>query len=391
MRFKKLLVITSAFPDQREKSIEGIFVKEQVNYLKNYFTEVNVIAPFTIWNKYLLNKCYENYDWENVHVYYPVVANLPILFLPEQLKKLWLKKLTSEIRSLIRSEKIAFDLIHAHYTWYPGALAIELKKEYDTPVVITEHTHVTVKNAFQKRDPYFLNTWRQSDAIIRVNKIDLDQFKLFNDNSFYIPNGFDEKKIYPLNKDMSREKLSIDKEIKVIFSLGTLTEVKGHRYLIKAMKRIAGERENIKCLIAGSGPLKRELQKEIDDLHLKDYVKLTGFVSNEEVALLMNACDIFVLPSLSESFGIVQIEAMACGKPVVATRNGGSEEIIISEEYGYLVDPGNEMQLAQKIHEALDRDWDATKIRDYANGFSWRIVAKKIISVYEDLDKRRSV
>jgi glycosyltransferase involved in cell wall biosynthesis len=388
MRFKKLLILSPAFPDEMNKSIEGIFVKEQVECIKDYFEEVSVISPCTIWNKYLLKKHFDNYSWDNVHVYYPIVANLPQPYIPRPLKKTWLEKLARDIRNFIRSEKITFDLIHAHYTWYPGALALELKKGYAAPLVITEHTHVTLRKALQSRDPCFLDTWQRSDAIIRVNKNDLDQFKLFNSNSFYISNGFDEKKVYPQSKTGCREKLGLDRKIKIMFSLGTLSEVKGHKYLIRAMKEIARERNNVLCLIAGSGPLKEKLQKEIDDAHMTDHIKLMGFVTNEQVGLLMNACDIFVLPSLSESFGIVQIEALACGKPVVATRNGGSEEIIISDEYGYLVEPRNGIQLAEKIALALDRKWNADKIRDYASGFSWNKIAEKIISIYENLEKK---
>ncbi|MDI3541356.1 MAG: hypothetical protein PWQ62_270 [Candidatus Methanomethylophilaceae archaeon] len=81
----------------------------------------------------------------------------------------------------------------------------------------------------------------------------------------------------------------------------------------------------------------------------------------------MNACDLFVLPSLSESFGVVQIEALACGKPVVATRNGGSEEVIISDDYGLLVDPANPNELREKIIEAPDKDWDREKILVYVD------------------------
>lgn len=99
----------------------------------------------------------------------------------------------------------------------------------------------------------------------------------------------------------------------------------------------------------------------------------------------MNACDVFVLPSLRESFGVVQIEAMACGKPVVATRNGGSEEIITSEDYGLLCEPASPEELAEKISIALDKEWGSEKIRGYAERFRWKNIAKEIIKVYETL------
>jgi glycosyltransferase involved in cell wall biosynthesis len=99
----------------------------------------------------------------------------------------------------------------------------------------------------------------------------------------------------------------------------------------------------------------------------------------------MNACDLFVLPSISESFGVVQIEALACGKPVVATRNGGSEEVITSDDYGLLVDPANPNELREKIIEAPDKDWDSEKILVYAKRFTWENIAKEIIALYEEV------
>jgi len=101
-----------------------------------------------------------------------------------------------------------------------------------------------------------------------------------------------------------------------------------------------------------------------------------------EIPIWMNACDVFVLPSLRESFGIVKIEVMACGKPVVATYNGGSEEIITSEDYGLLCEPANPEDLAEKILIALDKEWDDEKIRKYAERFTWEDIAKEIVKVY---------
>ena len=100
----------------------------------------------------------------------------------------------------------------------------------------------------------------------------------------------------------------------------------------------------------------------------------------------MNACDIFVHPSLAESFGIVQIEAMACGKPVVATRNGGSESIITSDKYGLLCEPANPQDLSEKIIEGLSKRWDNNAIYSYASSnYRWDLVAQKTKNVYEEI------
>jgi glycosyltransferase involved in cell wall biosynthesis len=105
----------------------------------------------------------------------------------------------------------------------------------------------------------------------------------------------------------------------------------------------------------------------------------------------MNACDVFVLPSLRESFGVVQIEAMGCGKPVVSTYNGGSEEIIASEEYGLLCEPGNSNQLAANILSALNTPWDAKRIKEYSTRFTWNAVSKEIMKAYSRIGSTNKV
>jgi len=387
MKSKKLLVIAPAFPDRFDKDIDGIFIKDQLKYIKKYFSEVYVIAPSTIWSNSIFGKKRADYTWDNVHVYYPLIANLPSPYVPSILKRLWLQREANEVSRLIESEKISFDLIHAHYTWYPGAIALELKEKFGTPIVITEHTSMTLRKALKKKDPYFINTWKNCDAIISGNQKNALEIAVFNKNSIYIPNGFDEGIIYPQDKEECRKILNIDKNIDVILSIGSLLEVKGHKYLIAAIKEIAENGKNVLCLIGGSGPMRNKLINMIKDSNLSANVVLMGQVSHKDISILINASDIFVLPSLSESFGIVQIEALACGKPVVATINGGSEEIITSEQYGYLVEPGNVKQLAEKIIKALDKDWDAEVIRAYASIFTWKKIAKKIVSIYEDLEK----
>ena len=110
---------------------------------------------------------------------------------------------------------------------------------------------------------------------------------------------------------------------------------------------------------------------------------LAGNKPHTEIPLWMNACDLFVLPSLNESFGIVQIEAMACGKPVIATNTPGSREIIASDKLGLFCQPENEEELAEKIRMGLQMDWDREEILQFAEKFSWEKVAGDILRVYD--------
>ena len=174
-----------------------------------------------------------------------------------------------------------------------------------------------------------------------------------------------------LDKTACRNILGLSPNMIVLFTIGTLIERKGFNYLVLSMAEVLKARHDVICFIGGSGQLNKSLQTQINELGLSDRVKLLGFVPDNMLSVWLNACDLFVLPSLNESFGIVQIEAMACGKPVVATRNGGSEDIITSDNIGLLCRPGYPVDLGQKILLALDTEWDENLIRNTAYAYNW--------------------
>ena len=207
-------------------------------------------------------------------------------------------------------------------------------------------------------------------------------FADYSDHIVVIPNGYDSKAFYPREKDKCREKLGLLADATILFNVGNLIEVKGHKYLIETMQLLSKERNNIFCYIAGTGKLDKDLEDSISNQNLQNVVHLIGWCPDDEIAFWMNACNIFVLPSLSESFGIVQLESMACGKPVVATRNGGSEEVVISDKYGLLAEPADPEDLAEKILVALDREWNREEILAYAERYTWGGIGKEIVDIY---------
>ena len=141
---------------------------------------------------------------------------------------------------------------------------------------------------------------------------------------------------YDSDRNSIRHKLYLYTDAKIIVSVGNLLEVKGQRYLVEAMSQIVKNRSDVFCYIIGSGALELELQQQIDSLGLKDRVILTGPKPHSEIPMWMNACDIFVLPSLNEGNPTVLFECLGCGKPFVGTRVGGIPEIVISDDYGFL-------------------------------------------------------
>lgn len=373
-----LLVITNIFPNEDGSYYQGVFVKEQIKFLKDYFDNVYVISPWPYGYKMFL----KNYSYENVYVYYPRFIHFPIGYFRRRLGENYYKA----ILKVIKRENLKFKIVHAHFTWPSGYSSVKISKKFKVPIIITVHENQEwFLREYKSNNRKIYWSWRNADALIRVNKKDAILLKQFNQNVYSIPNGFSSDRLVTFPKEKARKELGIPTDLKIIFSLGNLIERKGFQYLIEAMKIIIKQRNDILCFIGGDGPLKKKLQKQIRKLNLQEHVKLLGPIPDDKLALWMNAADLFVLPSLSESFGVVQIEAMACGKPVVTTRNGGSEEIITSEDYGLLCEPANPQDLAEKILTALNKEWNREKIRKYAEQFDWKNIAKQIFKVYEDI------
>ena len=387
MRSNNLLIISNSFPNKGGEFGGNIFVKEQLNYIKSYFDNIFVISPVAFGMSYTRKAHFEDYSFDNVHVFFPKYFNIPICY--KYWKNIWVMLEARAIFKLIKKEKIEFAFVHSHFTWPSGAVAAKLKKKLGFSLVITEHTSVTFQKAIDNKDPTFVHAWRMADTIIRVKKSDIhlmENVGISLEKVKYLPNGYDHKKFFVSETQICRQILGLPKNKKIILNVGFLySNVKGHFYLIESMKDIISKRNDVMCFIVGDGILREKLEKQILSSNLQNHIKIVGSKPHHEISLWMNACDLFVLPSLKESFGIVQVEAMACGKPVVSTYNGGSEEIIVSNDYGLLCEPGNSTDLASTIICALSKDWNSNKIKDYSAQFRWETISQEILSIYSHL------
>jgi len=379
LKDKTLLILTPSYPNEDESFIAETFVKYQVAELKHYFKKVVLIAPVLRSFGYLKkDRLCKDYTYDNVDVYYPRCYYIPIFWL----SKILIDNRLQVVEKCIEEHHLHFDLIHAHFTWPSGYIGVRLKEKYGKPVITTIHENGDWFDQEVRMDHPLLNTaWSGADALIRVNKKDVPVLQRYNEQVYSIPNGFSPA-FHPIETAVARERLDLPRDVKIVFTLGNLIKRKGFNYLIDAMEQVCSQRDDVLCFIGGAGPEGGSLERQIDRMRLGEKVKLLGSVPGDILPLWMNACDLFVLPSLSESFGVVQIEAMACGKPVVSARNRGSEEVVISEEHGLLVEPADPGDLAEKILVALDREWDREKILAYAERFTWENIAKDITRIY---------
>jgi glycosyltransferase involved in cell wall biosynthesis len=189
----------------------------------------------------------------------------------------------------------------------------------------------------------------------------------------------------------ARTELNIPLNKRILLTVGALEAYKGHEYLIESMRIIANKRNDVFLYVVGVGPLKEHLTALIKRYSLEDTVFLAGGDKPiQELNSIMNACDLFVLPSLHEGNPTVMFEALGCGKPFVGTRVGGVPEVIISDVYGLLVEPANPEALAEMILVALDREWDREAILAYAERYTWENIAKEIMDVYEQVLEMKS-
>ena len=182
---------------------------------------------------------------------------------------------------------------------------------------------------------------------------------IYNRDVSVIPNG--------INLNEYTERLPIQREAssgKSILFVGRLHPVKGVRFLLYAMQIVHEEIPDARLILVGDGEEREFLENLTDQLGIRGCVDFIGKVSHERIPDYMFQADMFVLPSLSESFGIVNLEAMASGLPIVATRVEGVPDIIEDGVNGYLVEPKNHHELATKIIYVLEDENRAKKISD---------------------------
>jgi N-acetyl-alpha-D-glucosaminyl L-malate synthase BshA len=284
-------------------------------------------------------------------------------------------------------KKIDPDIAHVQSvgSGIPGFLA---KKLFKKPYIVWGHgSDIYLPDKFTKSISKLV--LKNADAVIALTEDMKKKIqKICDRDVVVVPNGIDLERFNNLSKGDIRKRLKIKDDKKRIIFVGTLRPVKSVKYLIKAIKIIIQKDINTRLMLVGDGDERGNLEKLVKELSLEEYVKFVGKVPNEEVPEYMAVSDVFVLPSLSESFGIVNLEAMASGLPIVATKVGGLPEIIKDGENGFLVEPKNPEELAEKVLSILGNNELRERItrnnKEKAKDYSWESVVEKLEEVYRN-------
>lgn len=296
----------------------------------------------------------------------------------------------SNLEILRTKNDLKYDIIFSHY-WISGATGITLQKLWNIPHITMYHTLGLIKNTLStgENEPEIrLKTERDlainSQQIIATTPQEKTllnrEFEIPGERICVIPCGVNTALFRIINKNLSRRKLGLEDAEKVVLFVGRLEELKGIDRLIEACALLK-EIKNFKLLIIGGGgedsKLKKSLKQKTTDLSLKNNVQFIDAVPQNELPYFYNAADVFVLPSYYESFGMVALEALACGTPVVASNVGSLEEIIQAKTSGFVMRDNSPGLIAQGISQVLLQPWqfEPANIRRTVIQYDWQNIA----------------
>jgi len=225
----------------------------------------------------------------------------------------------------------------------------------------------------------------------------LAQMAKKNPNKFIeVPNGVDSNNFVPEAKDekfLAKHEINLDE--KIILFVGGLDKAhyfKGIEYLIEAVSRLRDAEYKWRLLIVGEGDLKEYYISLINQFRLESKTIFAGYVQNEDLPKYYNLADVAVLPSVdkSEAFGLALVEAMSCGKPVIASNLPGVRSVVTEKLNGLLVEPKNSDDLAAKINFFLSNPGEAYEFGKAGRNkvklkYDWSIIGHKLDGIYKGL------
>ena len=307
-----------------------------------------------------------------------------------------LKTLSVDL-AMIR-DRIDSDLVHTH-TWY-GALAGYLAKLlYQVPFVATVHSLEPLRpwKREQLGNAYLLSSWvekvalENADRVVAVSsavKEDvLAHFDVAPEKVAVIPNGIDPDLYRPVDDDSARRELGVEGDY--ILFVGRTSRQKGMNYLLEATDYLEGD---VKVVLCTSAPDTKEVEVEYSRLvdSKPRALWINRLLPVEQYVELYSNAVAFACPSIYEPFGIINLEAMGCETPVVASAVGGITEVVVPGVTGFLVEPADPRALAEKLNVLLrDRDmavsFGKAGRKRVLDRYSWTAIAKKTLGMYEEL------
>jgi len=382
----KILLVNSIFPNAVEPNKGNFILKNLAAYPRE--AEVSVIAPVPFLLGFRRGKPGQNIPAvetlkvgeRTIRVYHPRFLLLPRNLLRRVVP--WLEYLLIRILAKRLLSLESFELIHANFASPDGIAAAFLSRELKIPLVITEHqANLEGFLAIGYLKKQMLAAYRQAKKVICVSEHTAGIIRKADptvQNLSVIPNGVE------LSRFRVRPQAPVP--TKLIY-IGYLIPHKGVQVLLQALSILYKSGLELQLTVVGDGAYLPELTKLRSSLELETQVRFLGEKNAEEVAELLFQHDVMVHPSFMESFGIVLVEALAAGLPVVSTFNGGAESIL-TPQTGILVPPRDAQALAEGIKQLLCNweSYDPQMLRAYAEErFSLDSVVQQTLEVYRSV------
>lgn len=308
--------------------------------------------------------------------------------------------LDSEIEKQFKREK--FDLIHVHHPMMIGHTAQYLSKKYNLPLVFTYHTryeqylHYVGLSSLKKAIPAYITKYmKKCDMVFAPTPLMKEYLEQIQENQTektavrVLPTGLPEDSFIPnkVKTDKLRKQLLGNNQY-LFCTVARLAKEKNLDFLLRSMKHFQEiYNSKFKLILIGEGPERKTLEKLTEQLGLVENVKFLGTVFNAEIKNYCAASDLFLFPSLTETQGIVLLEAMAVGTPVIALRATGTEDIVINGKNGYMTEV-SEIEFAEKIQEVLDnKEMNLLRVGagETAENYRCERIAEEAIKNYKEV------
>ena len=307
--------------------------------------------------------------------------------------------------AFVAAEGASYEMLHSHY-WMSGTVAARLSARWGVPHVAMFHTLGEVKNRARssEHEPASRIAAERAiaagaDRIIVASKHEqhllTSLYGADAERIAVVPCGVDLDLFSPMDKEFARRRLGLRDAERIILFVGRIEPLKGIDILIAAAAQLH-ENENFAVLIVGGDARAEtqiaELRAQAERLGVDHHISFVGAVEHTELPLYYNAADVCVVPSYYESFGLVAVESMACGTPVVASRVGGLTSTVSDGETGYLIPWRCPEPFAERLELLLDNDELRASFgragREAVERYRWANVADAVAAVYDELLER---
>jgi len=346
---KKILVLTSWYPNPYSP-VRGAFVRDQALVLSR-MSDVALLAPIVVDEKKKNDRLDDSESW-GIGYENGILVSRKIVYTTPYMRfyyELWMWYYYWMVRRYFE-ELISVwgepDILHAHVILPSGWAALKLGRAYNIPVVLTDHSgHFSRRFKTPSAVKLARNTLSEINATIAVSPSHEKQIHDFcpDAKTQVVGNVVDENYFLP------EETSKIPPHRFRFLSIALLKSGKGIEDLIEAIRLLSDQKElDFEVVIGGDGPLRSELEKQVKEAHVSEHVRFVGLLDRSGVREWLRQSDVFVLPSHSETFSVILTEAMACGKPVIATRCGGPESIV-EPETGLLVNVADPAAIASAL------------------------------------------